>query len=248
LLSIIGFLATGDPVVAAQEGGNNAILKRLDEFELLQHRMQQQLEEIKSLLQTRSPTIPRAPVDAAVNAKVTIDGSATLGSTGARLIVVEFADYQCPFCGQYARNTYPEIRRQFVDAGKVLYVFKNFPLEAIHPMALKSAEAAECAGDQDRFWDMHDLLFKSQDQLSPDDIRRNAEILGLSLSQFDECVTSGQMTSRVRANQSEARELGINSTPTFLIAERQLDGAIRVKRKVVGAIPAANFIGLLNSY
>ncbi len=245
---MIGFLTTGSVVGTAQEGDDNAMLKRLDELDLVQRRMQQQLEDIKNILQTRAPTGPRAPVDSAVNAKVTIDGSATLGSADARLIVIEFADYQCPFCGQYARNTYPEIRRQFVDAGKVLYVFKNFPLEAIHPMAFRSAEAAECARDQDRFWEMHDTLFTAQNQLSPDNLRRNAEALGLDLSQFDTCVTTGQMIARVRADQTEARQLGINSTPTFLLAERQSDGAIRVKRQVMGAIPAANFIDLLNSY
>jgi hypothetical protein len=96
LFSMIGFLITGSVVAIAQEDGDNAILTRLDEVELVQRRMQQQLEEVRRILQTRAPTGPRAPVDSAVDAKVTIDGSATLGSADASLIVIEFADYQCP--------------------------------------------------------------------------------------------------------------------------------------------------------
>src|ERR1017187_3493654 len=85
----------------------------------------------------------------------------------ASLAIVEFSDFQCPFCGWYARDTYAELNREFITTGKVAYGFRNFPLEHAHPMALLAAETAACAGFQGRFWEMHDMLFSNQRALAP---------------------------------------------------------------------------------
>lgn len=132
--------------------------------------------------------------------------------------------------------TYPEIQRELVETGKAQYVFKNFPLEGPHPFAMKSAEAAACAGQQGKFWDMHGVLFRHQDALAPANLHGYAEDIGLDLVRFDTCM-NGEMTGRIRADQIEGRQLGVNSTPTLLIGIRLPDGTVRVRQKLTGVVP-----------
>src|SRR6185436_20936742 len=90
------------------------------------------------------------------NFDLTLAGAATKGRASAPLVMLEFSDFECPFCGRYSRETYPQVQREYVDTGKVRYVFRHTPIERIHPQAMKAAEAAECAGTQGKFWEMHD--------------------------------------------------------------------------------------------
>ncbi len=154
--------------------------------------------------------------------------------------IVEFADFQCPFCGQYARDTYPQLQREFVETGAVEYVFRNFPLEAIHSFAFKASEAAECAGLKGKYWEMHARLFENQQALAGTDLREHARAIGLSLQAFDRCL-EGAGRTRVEADQAEARRLGVQSTPTFFIGEVLRNGRIRLVKKIAGAVPYLTF-------
>jgi protein-disulfide isomerase len=145
-----------------------------------------------------------------------------LGATTAPVTVVEFSDFQCPFC-QRAVPTLKKVREVYGD--KVRVVWKDFPLTQIHPQAFKSAEAAHCAGEQGKFWDYHDKLFANQEALQADDLKKYASDLGLDAAKFGPCLDSSKYAERVRDGVSAGSRLGVNSTPTLYINGRMLQGA-----------------------
>jgi protein-disulfide isomerase len=98
----------------------------------------------------------------ALDAVVAIGDAPVKGNPNAKLTLIEFSDYQCPFCRRHAENTLPSLDKEYIATGKVRYVFHDFPLEAIHPQAFKAAEAAHCAGEQQKYWEMHGRLFANQ--------------------------------------------------------------------------------------
>src|SRR5690349_18876426 len=118
------------------------------------------------------------------SATVTTANSPALGRRDAPVTIVEFSDYECPFCRQFVSATLPTLKSTYVDAGKVRYVFRDFPLEQLHPHARKAAEAAHCAGEQGKYWEMHDLLFQNQQALGTDDLAGYAGRLGVDAATF----------------------------------------------------------------
>jgi protein-disulfide isomerase len=228
--------------IAALEAGQKAILK--------------ELQEIKVLLQARPavPTPMPAPAAAAPqpspasnptappNFDLDIAGAATRGRPDAKLVVIEFSDFQCPFCGRYTRETLPQVERDYVDTGKIRYVFRHFPLERLHPLALRAAEAGDCANQQGKFWPMHTRLFGNQQALAEADLSRAAEVLGLNMPAFQQCMKT-QSTSpvRVRQDQTEGSRAAITGTPTFFIGTLTPAGKVHVLKRLVGAQPYTSF-------
>jgi protein-disulfide isomerase len=153
-----------------------------------------------------------------------------LGDPNAPVTIVEFSDYQCPFCAQYTSETWPRLKAEFVDTGRVRYVFKDFPLANIHPQASKAHEAARCAGEQGTYWVMHDHLFAGQaewagylDHVSV--FKRYAAELELDTTAFDACLDSARWTEAVNADLAEGAGLGVRGTPNFFIDGYPLVGA-----------------------
>lgn len=152
-----------------------------------------------------------------------IAGSPSEGSDSAKVVMVEFSDFQCPYCGDFARNVLPQIRENYVDTGKVKFVFKSFPLPQ-HQYAFNASEAAECARDQGKFWEMYDKLYQNQDALAVSDIKEYAIELELNISQFDQCLDSGAKASIVQNDTNYAIQMGIDETPTFYINDKKITG------------------------
>jgi protein-disulfide isomerase len=152
-----------------------------------------------------------------------IEGRPSQGPDDALVEFVEFTDYECPFCRRFRETTYPVIRERF--EGRVKWVVRNYPLSQIHPNAQLAAEAAECALDQDRFWDYHDLLFDRQDQLGREDLKSHARELGLDGDRFDTCLDSGEMQSVVQNDLRDGFRFGVTGTPTFFINGQVVVGA-----------------------
>ncbi|MDP2497782.1 MAG: thioredoxin domain-containing protein [Candidatus Palauibacterales bacterium] len=150
------------------------------------------------------------------------DDRPSRGPSDAPVTIVEFTDYECPYCRRYYRQTYHQLLQEY--EGEVHYVVRNYPL-SIHPNARKAAEAAECAHNQDRFWDYHDHLFENADALEPSDLKSYARELGLDGGQFDECLESGAESQTVEQDMSTGRRLGIRGTPTFFVNGSPLVGA-----------------------
>ena len=146
----------------------------------------------------------------------------SVGAQSASVTLVEFSDFQCPFCRQVV-PTLKKVQETYGD--KVRVVWKDFPLTQIHPQAFKAGEAAHCAGDQGKFWEYHDRLFASQEALQPNDLKKHAADLGLNAATFATCLDSSKYGERVRDGVAEGSRLGVNSTPTIYVNGRMLSGA-----------------------
>ena len=146
-----------------------------------------------------------------------LDGAPSIGDANARVAVVEFGDYECPYCGRHANQVLPEIVANYVNTGKVRYFFKDTPVEAIHPAAFKAAEAALCAGEQGTYWEMHDLLFKNQQALAVTELAAHARALNLDMPKFQQCLDSDSYAAQIRKSLEEAVKAGARGTPTFIV-------------------------------
>jgi len=134
----------------------------------------------------------------------------------------------------------PQIEKEYVETGKIKHVFMDFPLP-MHSNAMKASEAGLCAGDQGKFWEMHDKLFANQQALKQEDLVKHAEALGLDTAKFKECLDSGKHAGDIKKSITEGQKAGISGTPAFLIGYIEPDGNVRATKKVVGAQPYASF-------
>lgn len=159
----------------------------------------------------RAPAAPQPAV-----ARIGIAGYPTRGAADAPVTIVEFMDYECPYCQGWARDTLPQLQREYVDTGKVRYVARDFPLPR-HPRARPAAIAAACAGEQGRFWEMHEALFAAAGQLRDADFTAHASRLGLDAARFDTCRLDPRHGPRLDRAFAEGRALGVAGTPTLLI-------------------------------
>lgn len=151
------------------------------------------------------------------------------GSDSAKLWVVEASDFQCPFCRDWHVNTFPTVKKNYIDSGKIRFAYINFPLP-IHRNAWPSAEAAMCAAVQAKFWPMHDSLFASQDRWAdlPDPqpvLDSLASEVGVDVAKWRECVAKHTMKPLIQADEDRATESGVRSTPTFFIGGHMIEGA-----------------------
>ncbi|MGP8245332.1 MAG: thioredoxin domain-containing protein [Bryobacteraceae bacterium] len=145
------------------------------------------------------------------------------GNRQAPLTVVEFGDFECPVCGR-GEAAAREIRARY--ARQIRFVFRQFPLERIHPLAQKAAEASECAGEQGEFWEMVEKIYSRQDDLSLQGLERDAAELSLDQPRFDQCLAGGAMAGRVRRDVEDGRALGVRATPTFFIGQQRVEGVL----------------------
>ena len=144
------------------------------------------------------------------------------GAANAPLTLVEFGDYQCPYCGA----AHPVVKRLQKTLGrKMRFVFRNFPLTQAHPYALAAAEAAEAAALQEKFWEMHDFIYEHQDDLEPEVLPTWARRAGLNLEEFGNAIKSGEIIERIKADRMSGISSGVNGTPCFFINGMRYDGA-----------------------
>lgn len=157
--------------------------------------------------------------------EVSLDDDPVKGSPDAPVTIVEFSEFQCPYCGYYVREIFPKIETAYIQTGKVKYVFRDFPLTSIHPNAQKAAEAAGCAAQQGKFWEYHDLLFAHQDALDVPALKQYAVDLGLDAVLFDACLDSGAMAEEVAKDLADGQQYGVTGTPAFFVNGIKLTGA-----------------------
>ncbi len=213
------------------------IRKEIRELKRGQEAIQQELQEIKKLLQTREAAGPARP---ARPETVGIGGRPFRGNKNARVVLIEFSDYQCPFCGRFYRDTLPQVEKDYIEAGKIKYVFNNLPLEEIHSAAFRAAQAAECASDQGKFWEFHDRLFANQNALAPSDLTQQAKTVGLDLKEFNQCLETDKTSATVRAGIETAEMLGIQATPTFVVGLLDAKNPDLSKIKILSMIGGAH--------
>lgn len=173
------------------------------------------------------------------------DDDPVLGNPDAPVTIVEFSDFQCPFCRKFYAQTLPQIKEQYIKTGKVKFVYRDFPLTSIHDMAQKYAEASECADDQGKFWQMHDKIFNEQEKLGSgtifdftvSDVKRWAGETGLNAVEFNRCLDSGKYAGEVEKDFRDGDAAGIDGTP----------GTFVNKQLIKGAVPFAQFQAAIES-
>lgn len=229
----------------AQSGDDMSALK--SEIEVLkkgQERMQKDLAAIKKILE--GAVRPRAqaaaqkpfePVD------LTVGVSPFLGEATAPVTLVEYSDYQCPFCQRHFSTVMPELIKAYVDTGKLKYVMREMPIASIHPQATKASQAALCAGEQGKYWQMHDLIFGNQRQIAPQDLKAHGQSLGLDASVFNACLDGDKYAEQIGSDGAEARKLGIRGTPSFMLGKTDSTDPNKVKatKLIRGAVSLAVF-------
>jgi protein-disulfide isomerase len=191
----------------------------------------------------RHPDVPKPPVPGIVaDTQDLMINQRSKGSPTAPIAVFEMSDFQCPFCRQHAMSTFPELERKYINTGKVRWTFVNFPSPQLHPNATAAAEFAMCAARLDRFWPVHDLVFKHQNSWKalPDPgpfLLGLADSAGIRRNDILPCLVQGETRELVRNEAEEVARVGIQSTPTFVIEGKLLRGAA----------PLDVFVGILDS-
>src|SRR3989344_4727057 len=171
---------------------------------------------------TPSVPTPSAPTGNIAAAPVR-DSDHVRGNPNAKVTLIEYSDFECPFCGRHVPtitqilDTYPN---------DVRFIYRHFPLTSIHPNAQKAAEASECASEQGKFWQYHDLLFQNQTALGIANLKQYAGQLGLNQSQFNSCLDSGKYASLVSQQGQEAQTVGVNGTPGTFVNSQLVSGAV----------------------
>jgi protein-disulfide isomerase len=173
---------------------------------------------------------------------INLDGAPSLGEKSAKVTLVEFSDYQCPLSSRYFNLTMRELVKDYVSTGKVRYVFRDFPLESIHPLALNAAEGARCAGEQGRYWELHDRLLRNQTAIGSEFLLLHAQMLKLDIPRFQECLESGKYAATVRQSVVEGKKAGVRGTPGFFLGLTDPKGSkLKAVTYVDGAQPYETF-------
>ena len=182
----------------------------------------------------QTPVVQATPTPPRVVA-ASVDDDPAWGPEDAPVTIIEFSDFQCPFCSRFFAQTYPQIKQEY--EGEVRFVYRDFPLTSIHENAQKAGEAGECADDQGKFWDYHDILFNNASALDVTSLKGYASQLGLDSGAFDQCLDSGKYTEEVQKDYQEGITYGVTGTPAFFI-----NGV-----SIIGAQPYANFKAVIDA-
>lgn len=180
----------------------------------------------EAIAQAKMPPTPQAP-PAPNNDPVEIDGGGNevMGDANAPIEIIKFSEYECPFCTRAHNNIMPSLKKDYIETGKVKFVHRDFPL-AFHPNAQKMAEASECAGDQGKYWEMHDTIFANPSMKSVDDMKAHAKTIGLDEAAFASCLDDGTHAQEVKDDMAAGQEVGVRGTPTFFVNGVPVRGAV----------------------
>jgi len=210
--------------------GNDPMQTEIEALKAGQKAILKELAEIRKLV-----TPKKREVVSDVNVVLDVSGDPAKGNPDAMLTLVEFTDYQCPFCGRHVKSVMPQVLKEYVDTGKVRYVIRDFPL-SFHKNAKNAAYAAHCAGEQGKYWEMHDVLFNNQKALERDKLSEYAGTLELDVAAFDECLDSGRYTDKVDASLKDGARATVKGTPSFVIGTVGDDGKVKGTKIIRGAV------------
>jgi protein-disulfide isomerase len=224
-------IGSARPSAAQSADSIQALRRDIDELRQVQAATLREVQEIRRLLLGQRGLAESPPTPEIIDGR-----GPTLGQASAPVTIVEFADYQCPFCGQFFRETLPPLVAEYVKTGRVRFVYRDFPLSSMHPRALKAAEAARCAGDQQRYWEYHDALFQNQSSLEESELVHRALTLKLDITAFRRCLDSGRHSDAIKQSLAEAERVGVDGTPVFFLGRVDPGTTnVRVVRVIQGA-------------
>jgi protein-disulfide isomerase len=224
-------------VVAAFFAGSytaNLNSNQISEKELNDTIAKLELKILQNQLPTKQPSLPL---------KISEDNDPVIGDIDAPITIIEFSDFQCPFCARFHVQTLPTIMDEYVNKGTVKIVFRDFPIQSIHPNALPASVAAECANEQGKFKEMHDILFEKQNEWNNQEMNKTmllfnqyASEMQLEQEKFDSCLRNGKYIEEIKKDLDDGRSYGVSGTPGFFIGNDQI-GFIELK----GAQPFESF-------
>lgn len=213
--------------------------------QISQEKLEEELAKLElKIMQNQLPTTqPKQPV------KISFDDDPIIGNPDAPITIVEFSDFQCPFCARFHVQTLPLILEEYINEGKVKLVFRDFPIQSIHPNALPAAVAAECANEQGQFRAMHDMLFDNQNQWNNLETADSLAVfsqysssINLDQEKFDSCLTSGKYIDEIKNDLEDGRKYGVSGTPGFFVGNEKL-GFVELK----GAQPFDSFKKIIDA-
>ncbi|HUG53158.1 MAG TPA: thioredoxin domain-containing protein [Vicinamibacteria bacterium] len=225
--------------------GDAALTQQLGELLKELRALRGEMSQLRQAIATMRAAAPGPPAPPPAPARVSLDDAAALGSADAPVAIVEFSEYQCPFCKRFHEQTLPRIKERYIDTGKVRYVFRDFPLGSIHPQARAAAVAANCAGKQGSYWQMHDLLFTNQARLGPPLYDELARTLKLDVEKYQACREAADSAKEVDDDLAYGGSIGVQGTPHFFIG-RLKDGHLVDVRRLSGAQPLPAFTKVID--
>lgn len=226
---LLAVIMQSQPVIAetmTKEQGD-AILKELSE-----------LRKILQRIDARTASAPQGRRGPPPTATVPVVGGSKIGSSKAPLTMVEFTDYQCPFCARFYKQTFPLLKKKYIDTGKLQLIVKDLPL-GFHKNARKAAQASRCAGEQDRFFEMHTTLLDNGKNLQEKYLIQYAEKVGIDVKKFKNCISSNRYLKTIDQNTQQAQKQGVSGTPTFVLGKTH--PKIISGPRIVGAQPFNRF-------
>ena len=214
--------------------------RKINDLGSTQREILNRLDELTKLLQVNGqPAKSAATSSPQPPSALDVHGENFRGDGGARVAIIEYADFECPYCGEFERKTFPRLLSDYIQTGKVKYYYRDLPLQ-IHGLAVPAARAARCAGEQGKYWEMHDSLFAKQHALSAPALLDRAQTLSLDTTKFTECLSSDKYNEDIRKNMSDAQRFGIDGTPTFFIGTIEGD-IVNIKAGIKGSSPLEIF-------
>jgi protein-disulfide isomerase len=228
-LSQLGYAQAQGEAKDQPQGDVSALRTDVRALQAEQQQIIARLDELKQLLQANRQPAPQI-------SSVSVRGESFRGDSGARVAIIEYADFECPYCGEYERQVFPQLLTDYIETGKVKYFYRDLPLP-MHAHAMSAARAARCAGEQNKYWEMHDSLFAKQNALSAPAVLDRAQTLGLDTTKFTECLSSEKYVADIQKSVSEAQRMGIDGTPTFFLGVVEPGGDVTIEKRFAGAAP-----------
>ena len=236
-LAVVLGMAIATPVAAQAKPAEKASSLTQEQGDAILKELRQIRQLLEKMVKTDSQRAEQ-PTPSAEGVKVQIEGSPTLGSPSAPLTMVEFTDYQCFFCRQFYLNSFAELKKNYIDTGKMRFYSRDLPLD-FHANAMRAAEAARCAIEQGKFWQLRDIMGADPDKLEIANLVEDASGLKMNVAAFRSCVESEKYKTSIQTDVMEAMKIGATGTPTFVVGKSTADGVDG--EVVLGALPYSAF-------
>ena len=232
----LGWLLIGQCWASDEDWLKNEVLKQISELRQDNTELHKEVDTLKKAVAAKG--INKGSDDKRTVAELK-GNKPVLGSPTAKVLVVEFTDFQCPFCRKFGLNTFPQVKEQFVEKGLIQYVVRDFPL-GFHDKAKQASLAANCAGKQNAYWDMKQKILGGQESLAKDFYTLQAKELKLNVEKFEHCLGDKEMLASIDKGLAYANSIGIQATPSFLIG--RIDGReVKNIKAVSGAMTIEAF-------
>ena len=248
MLALVLALSLFAPLRVHAAGGDIEAMKT--EIDLLKKDMDEIKRVLISILpaivrndrgEAQAQVVPPQRAEAPQQGTVSIKDSPSMGK--GDFVLVEFSDYECSFCARFHMDTFKQLKKEYIDTGRLKFVYRDFPLP-FHQNAMKASMAAGCAGEQGKYWEMHEALFVNQQTIG--DVDRLVKKTGLNATTFNKCMDGKKYEDAVIKDINDGRELGVNGTPTFILGK--LDASGKVSGEVIqGAVPYGVFKGKIDA-